>query len=158
MIVSCFVVITTSQFILGLWMVVVAAGNGRESVTKCHHNSYPLRCFSDTVSTDPISGLYPVQLYSTGFHACRTSLHISRIRYETSFVFHLRDTHFDCPTDFLAFFVIVYLVVRSNINRVPIPSLLRTMARDATSYFLMIFTSHFVSVMFIRFASVGISS
>ena len=151
-------VIATSQFILGLCMVVDVARSGCESVTKCRHNFYPLRFFSGTVPTDPISSLYPMQLYSTGFHDCRTSRHISRVRYETSFVPHLGDTHFDCPTDFLAFLVIVYLVVRSNVYRIPIPNLLRIMARDATSYFLMIFTSHFVSVMFIRFASVGISS
>jgi hypothetical protein len=33
-------------------------------------------------------------------------------------------------------------VVQANVNKVPIPSLLRTIAKDATYYFLIIFTSH----------------
>ena len=62
------------------------------------------------------------------------------------------------PSDLLAFVVIVRLVVRSNVNKVPIPGLLRTMARDATYYFLVIFTSHLVLVVFLLFANVRISS
>ena len=88
----------------------------------------------------------------------RICYHVSRIRYEISLILHLKDTHFDCPTDFLAFSVIVYLVVRSNIYRVPIPSLLMLIARDATYYFLVIFTSHLMVVLFLWFASVRISS
>ena len=68
------------------------------------------------------------------------------------------ETHSDHPPDLLAFSLIVFLVVRSNVEKVPIPSLLRTIARDATHYFLVIFTSHFVLVMFIAFASVSIFS
>ena len=77
-----------------------------------------------------------------------------------SFVLEARlgDTRSDRPTDLLAFSVIVYLVVRSNVDKVPIPGLLRTIARDATYYFLVIFTSHFVFVMFLALASVRISS
>jgi len=59
--------------------------------------------------------------------------------------------HSDHPTDLLAFSVIVYLVVRSNIKKVPIPGLLMTIAKDATCYFLVIFSSDFVLVMFLVF-------
>jgi len=55
--------------------------------------------------------------------------------------------------DFLAFSLIVYLAVRSNANKVPIPSLFRTIVQDATSYFLVVFTSHIVIVVFILLAS-----
>jgi hypothetical protein len=72
--------------------------------------------------------------------------------------FILGDTRSDHPADLLAFSVIVYLVVRSNVNKVPIPSLFKTIAQDATYYFLVIFTSHLVVVMFLLFASVRISS
>jgi len=58
--------------------------------------------------------------------------------------------------DLLAFSVIVYLVVRSNVKKVPIPSLLKIIARDATCYFLVIFTSHLVFVMFQAFADSGL--
>ena len=63
--------------------------------------------------------------------------------------------HSDHPVDVLAFSVIVYLVVQSNVDKVPIPSLLKTIVQDATYYFLVIFTSHFVLVMFLAFASVS---
>ena len=73
-------------------------------------------------------------------------------------VLHPGDTDSDHPTDFLAFSVVVYLVVRSNLNKIPIPRLFKTIAQDATYYFLFIFTSHFVLLMFLLFASVRISS
>ena len=49
-------------------------------------------------------------------------------------------------------------MVQSNINKVPIPSLLRTIAQDATYYFLVVFTSHLVIMLFLLFANVRISS
>ena len=73
------------------------------------------------------------------------------------FIDHLGDTHSDHPADILAFSVIVCLMVRSNVNNVPIPSLFKTIARDATHYFLIIFASHLVVVMFLAFASVSTS-
>jgi len=60
--------------------------------------------------------------------------------------------------DILAFLVIVYLVVRSYTNGVPVPSLLRTIAQDTTYYFLVLFTSHVVLVLFLSLASVSMSS
>jgi len=84
----------------------------------------------------------------------RISHHVSRIRYKTSVALRLGDTRSDRPTDILAFSVIVYLVVRSNVKKDPIPKLLKTIAQDATYYFLVIFTSHFVLVMFLAFAEV----
>jgi len=75
---------------------------------------------------------------------------------KTSFALRLGDTLSDHPTDILAFSVIVYLVVRSNVKKDPIPRLLKTIAQDATYYFLVIFTSHFVLVMFLAFAEVCI--
>jgi hypothetical protein len=85
--------------------------------------------------------------------------HIHSIRYDISPALHLGgDAHSDHPADLLAFLLIVHLVVRSNVNKVPIPSLLRTIARDATYYFLVIFTSHLLLVLFLLFASVRISS
>ena len=66
--------------------------------------------------------------------------------------------HPDHTTDFLAFSLIVYLVVRSNLNKVPIPKLFRTIAQDATYYFLFIFTSHLTFLMFLVFAGVSVSS
>jgi hypothetical protein len=80
--------------------------------------------------------------------------------YGTEFLlpFIWEEIHSDHPADFLAFSVIVYLVLRSNVNRVPIPRLFKIIAQDATYYFLVIFTSHLVVVMFQVFASVRISS
>ena len=70
-----------------------------------------------------------------------TELHLSLID-------HLGDTHFDHPVDFPALSVIVYLVVRSNVKKVPTPGLFKTIAQDATYYFLVIFTSHLLFMFF----------
>jgi len=72
-----------------------------------------------------------------------------------SFIDRLEDTRSDRLADVLAFSVIIYLVVRSNLNKIPIPSIFKTIARDATYYFLVIFTSHLVLVMFLAFTSVS---
>ena len=57
-------------------------------------------------------------------------------------VFRLEgDTRPDLPTDLTAFSFIVYLVFRSNRYQRRMP-LLKTIAQDATFYFLIIFTSH----------------
>jgi len=55
--------------------------------------------------------------------------------------------------DLLAFSLIIYLVARSNLNKVPLPELLMIIAQDATWYFLFIFTSHLMVVLFLLFAS-----
>jgi hypothetical protein len=74
------------------------------------------------------------------------------------FELHPGDIHSDHPADLLAFSLIVFLVVQSNVNKIPISSLFKTIVLDATFYFLVIFTSHVVLVMFLIFAKVRISS
>jgi len=69
-----------------------------------------------------------------------------------------RDTHDDHPPDLLAFSVIVCLVIRSKIIKVPTPNLFKTIAQDAMYYFLVVFTSHLVFVFFFSFANVSTSS
>jgi hypothetical protein len=120
--------------------------------------TYRLRCFSKTGPADPTSALYDV--FFCGFVVCGSRIynHVSRIRYETHLVLRPGDIHSDRPTDLLAFSVIVYLVVRSNVNKIPIPSLFKIVVRDATRYFLVIFTSHLVLMVFLKFANVRISS
>ena len=82
---------------------------------------------------------------ATFIRGSRVYHHITNIRYETTLVFRIAgDTHHDYPADLLAFLVIVYLVLRSHVYRIPVPSLLRTIAQDATHYFLILFTSHLV--------------
>jgi len=50
-------------------------------------------------------------------------------------------------TDFLAFLVIVILATKSELKGFKMPRILRTIVRDATVYFLVIFTSDFVLEM-----------
>ena len=85
-----------------------------------------------------------------------TSLHVSLLRYKNFLILHPRGTRSNRLTDLLAFSVIVYIVVKSNVSGAPIPGLLRIIIQDATCYFLVIFTSHFVLVMFLAFAKVEI--
>ena len=68
---------------------------------------------------------------------------------------HLGVTRSNHLTDLLAFSVIVSVVVRSTVRGVPIPSILRIITRDATYYFLVIFTSHLLLVIFLAFARVS---
>ena len=55
--------------------------------------------------------------------------------------------------DVVAFFVIILSSFR---NRTPISTLLRAIVRDATVYFIAIFTSHIVITFFFVFARVSI--
>jgi len=57
--------------------------------------------------------------------------------------------------DLLAFLIILHLASRWTIRRFDIPGLLGTILRDATKYFLVIFTAHFVFVMTLIFARVS---
>jgi len=68
--------------------------------------------------------------------------------------FFFGDAHPDHSTDLLAISVIVHLVVWSNGNKIPIPGLLRTIAQDATLYFLIMLTSHLALVLTISLARV----
>ena len=78
--------------------------------------------------------------------------HISRIWYK-SLVFHLAGvTHPNYAADILAFSLIVYLAVQWN--QFQMPSLFRTIVRDATIYFLVIFTSHLVLELTLIFGRV----
>jgi hypothetical protein len=120
--------------------------------------AYRLRFSSDSDATDPTSALCDVHLRESVVCVSRIYHHVPRIRYETPLVLRLGDIHSDRPTDFLAFSVIVYLVVRSNLNKIPIPSLFKIIVRDATRYFLVIFTSHLVLVIFLGVGNVRISS
>ena len=66
----------------------------------------------------------------------------------------VRGSSVDYSADLLSFSVIVYLVVRSNVYKFPVPSLLKIIARDATYYFLIIFSSHVVFVFTLIFGKV----
>ena len=68
------------------------------------------------------------------------------------------DASLDHPADLIAFLTIVYLVVRFNVFEIPISGLLETIAKDATYYFFVIFTSHAVFVLTLLFATVRILS
>ena len=61
------------------------------------------------------------------------------------------------PTDASVFVVIVVLAAKSGIQGYKIPKVLRTILQDATLYFLVIFTSHFVFEASLLFARVSAS-
>lgn len=62
----------------------------------------------------------------------------------------------DTTIDFLAFLMIIFLAAKSGLKDFKMPSLLRTIVQDATVYFLVIFTSHFVLEMTLLLARVTI--
>jgi len=63
----------------------------------------------------------------------------------------------DTTIDFLAFLIIVVLAAKSRLKDFKMPSILRTIVQDATVYFLVIFTSHFVLEMTLLLARVTVS-
>ena len=84
---------------------------------------------------------------------------ISSIWYQISLVLYPeRDSDSDHPTDFLAFSVIVSLVLHANVYKLPVSRLLGTIAQDATYYFLFIFTSHLVLELALVLVGVRIAS
>ena len=121
------------------------------------HDCY-LYCHSGNLYTDSTSGLHDMLHGGLQVPGSRVGRNSCCIRCESFLAPHLRGTHPDRPPDFLAFSVIVHLVVRSNVNKDPMSSLLKAIVRDATSYFLFIFTSHLVLMLFLLFASVSILS
>ena len=139
-------------------MTARAAKAGCEFLIRLPAQLSPTSYFSVTDPTDPTSRLYDVHPRVGVFYGSCIHHYDSRIRYRTPLAIHLGDTHPDHLQDVLAFSVIVFLVVRSNVIKVPLPSILKTIARDATYYFLVIFTSHLVTTMFFWFASVSTSS
>lgn len=60
--------------------------------------------------------------------------------------------------DFLAFSLTMFLAARSTIPGLKVPMILRTVAEDATRYFLVIFTSHFVLEMTLGLGRVSTTS
>ena len=57
--------------------------------------------------------------------------------------------------DLLAFSLIIYLTAKSKASRLGVPTILGTIAEDATRYFLVIFSSHFVLEMTLSLARVS---
>ena len=64
----------------------------------------------------------------------------------------------NATSDFLAFLVVVIFAKSGTPKGNKMPYLLRAIVQDATVYFLVIFTSHFVLEMFLLFATVSISA
>jgi len=62
------------------------------------------------------------------------------------------------PTDSSVFLVIVFLAAKSGRNGYKMPKVFRTIVQDATIYFLVIFSSHFVFEMMLLFARVSTSA
>ena len=58
--------------------------------------------------------------------------------------------------DFLAFSIIALAARRTRMNEYEgIPSILKTILRDGTQYFILIFSAHVLSMLFLFFAPVG---
>ena len=60
-------------------------------------------------------------------------------------------------SDFVAFSLMIILAVTSGARGLKIPMILRTMAEDATRYFLVIFSSHFVLEMTLNLGRVSVN-
>ena len=62
-----------------------------------------------------------------------------------------------CKSEFLTFSLIIFLAKRSQKRGLEIPRILGTIMDDATWYFLVIFTSHFVLIITLLFGRVSVA-
>ena len=61
------------------------------------------------------------------------------------------------PPDVLAFSLVVYWARKLRVPGLRVSTLLDTIAKDATCYFMVIFTSHFVLVMTLNLGRVRVA-
>ena len=64
-------------------------------------------------------------------------------------------TRTTCTSDFLAFSFIIFFSKRSKIPELKVKTILDIVAEDATRYFLVIFTSHFVFILTLNLGRVS---
>jgi len=136
-----------------------AVENGCESVSKCAQTPAYLTVSASPIPPIPLPGYVmctfkgklPVQI---GFISMAL---VYGTEFRLLFVNHLGVTHSNHLADLLAFSAIVSVLVRSIVRGVPIPSIFRIITRDAAYYFLVIFTSHLLLVIFLAFARVSTS-
>lgn len=159
-----FAVITTSQLVLGMCLVVFAARKGGKS--RFHH-SHPGRRFLSLWSR-PCSPVPPTDTFRLipHMHICpapnprdRIYQHLPPLWYArvfssfTPLTDHADNAH---TLDSLAFLLIILLAKTSTTSGSRVPGVLGIIVEDATRYFLVIFTSHFVLVMTLNLARVSV--
>ena len=114
---------------------------------------------------DPIAADTPPQIPLDSFTICAFSRHrkIEAAYTIMSLVYGETFPNLTCfrtvaltltSQDSLVFFVMLYLAARAR-KQFGMPSLLCTIVRDATVYFLVIFSAHFILAMTILFAKVS---
>jgi len=106
-----FAVITASQLVLGMWLVVLAARKGAQPLPPIPFDAYRLCVFVRHRNLE--------------------------VAYTSISLFY----------DFLAFSLIIFLAATSQPGVLKVPTIMGTIAEDATLYFLVIFTSHLVLEM-----------
>ena len=164
----CFVAITISQCVIGITMTAMAARTGGEVRTLGSEKPFSfqsvdeLRCYSSCVAQPQP----PIPLDS--FHLCLPSQpnrHLEVAFTSLSLCYGnvgiivglgwvpLTD---DVPvSDVLAFLMVTFLARKAKVRGIRVATLLDTIAKDATWYFMVIFTSHFVLVMCLNLGRVS---
>lgn len=155
-----FVCITIPQCALGIYMIVLAArapGMASISVGICPCLLVLIRWKSSpNTPSYPPHGIPVMRLHQTPEGRTCLYCHLALLRFAFFFArkFPSQLTHI---TDFSAFLVIIVLAAKSGIKGFRMPGILRTIVQDATIYFLVIFTSHFVLEMTLIVARVSTS-
>jgi len=146
-----FVVIAATQLAVGIWLIILAAEGGGEAQPRTWKNyvSFRVSVCSSTVPTNTPRCIPFLFDCAAQTHRNRVHKHPSRIRYVRItpnmhlMVLILTDPCDNMYTpDFFAFSLIIFLAVKSRVANLRGPTLLETIAEDATLYFLVIFGSH----------------
>lgn len=151
-----FALITASQLGVGLTMIILAAKMGGEVlllwIREIVSQTRAPRQFNRSHS-------YP-STHTT--YACLSSPAVWRSRLRVSPSFMVRANwlrpdlvHTICIPDFLAFSFIIFFTRKSKVKGLKVRTIWDTIAEDATRYFLVIFTAHFVFVMTLNLGRVS---
>jgi hypothetical protein len=150
-----FAILTLSQFSLGTVMIALAAKMGGK-VRLLDRRNYS--------QTKPVVQTQP-EIQLDAYHLC---VFVQPLGFEVAFT-SLTLTYGTCKwpltyssdadtmdtSDFFAFALIVFYMKKSKVPGVKVRTIWDTIAEDATRYFLVIFTSHFVFMMTLNLGRVS---
>jgi hypothetical protein len=162
-----FAIITACQLVLGIWMVTLAGIKGGKAkllyLTNCSHSQgLPVLLRLHPRSPTPTAGtprrIPPVRIYPAQDPRGRIHEHLPLL-WCVGITLSLNRMALILSTtnkpDFFAFSLIIILANKTKVPGLRVPTIMGTIAEDATWYFLVIFTSHFVLVMTLNLGRVS---
>ena len=157
-----FAIITVTQLVLGMILIVYAAERGGEAKSlyrkgKLHSNWLfaLMRPRSPTAPTDTPSGVPQLRICPEQTRGDCAYRHFHFFWWVGLNKNHLVLMRRSTNIDFLAFSLTMFVATRSKAHGLKVSAIFRTIAEDATRYFMIIIASHFVVEMTLNLARVS---